>query len=306
MNVKDFEYVAAIAEQESISKAAASLYLSQPTLSKFLQKIEAEFEIPLFYRVGKRMIPTPAGVVCVEKAKQIIDLNEQMNHQILSVRQQEHGYLRIGTSASRGEFFVTQILTGMRKAYPKTRFSLTLSAKNDLLQQLEQGELDIVFTSNSSERSYLKYINIVEEEMVLVVPAGHELEKLAVWRTGFSYPYVERRDWIAYPYILADIKMNTGQYARMLFDHYQQSPPIALEIASMQHIYSAVSKKIGITIAPNMPQFQAEHQSLRYLSFEDDRNIQWHFTAIMKSQTPELPITEKLIQLVKEYYKPVG
>lgn len=54
MNIKDFEYIAEIAAQESISKAAARLYLSQPTLTKFLKKIEAEFDTPLFYRVGKK------------------------------------------------------------------------------------------------------------------------------------------------------------------------------------------------------------------------------------------------------------
>ena len=59
MNIKDFEYIAEIAAQESISKAAARLYLSQPTLTKFLKKIEAEFDTPLFYRVGKKMIRPP-------------------------------------------------------------------------------------------------------------------------------------------------------------------------------------------------------------------------------------------------------
>ena len=53
MDTKDFEYLVEIARQESLSKAAARLYLSQPTLTKFLKKIEAEYGTPLFDRVGK-------------------------------------------------------------------------------------------------------------------------------------------------------------------------------------------------------------------------------------------------------------
>lgn len=112
MNIKDFEYIAEIAAQESISKAAARLYLSQPTLTKFLKKIEAEFDTPLFYRVGKKMIPTPAGQACVEKARRIIELNDQMNKNVKSLRDKSRGSVRIGTSAGRGEFFIDRILGG--------------------------------------------------------------------------------------------------------------------------------------------------------------------------------------------------
>ena len=75
MDTKDFEYLVEIARQESLSKAAARLYLSQPTLTKFLKKIEAEYGTPLFDRVGKKMVLTEAGRCCVQKSEQILALN---------------------------------------------------------------------------------------------------------------------------------------------------------------------------------------------------------------------------------------
>jgi len=74
MDTKDFEYLVEIARQESLSKAAARLYLSQPTLTKFLKKIEAEYGTPLFDRVGKKMVLTEAGRCCVQKSEQILAL----------------------------------------------------------------------------------------------------------------------------------------------------------------------------------------------------------------------------------------
>lgn len=301
MNIKDFEYIAEIAAQESISKAAARLYLSQPTLTKFLKKIEAEFDTPLFYRVGKKMIPTPAGQACVEKARRIIELNDQMNKNVKSLRDKSRGSVRIGTSAGRGEFFIDRILVEMTRRYPHACFTLCLGPKAQLLEQMENDELDIVFASNSTERPYLRYTDIAREEMVLVVPDGHPLLEKARPREGYSYPYVSMSDWAGFPFIMSDIRMNTGQYVRMLFDHYHLTPNTVLEIASLQYIYSAVRRGIGITIAPSMPLPQ-DGQGLRYLSFDDDRGIQWHFTAITKSQTVPSGALDELIRLVKNSY----
>ena len=77
MNVRDFEYIIEIANQRSISKAAASLFVSQPALSKYVQRMEESLGVRLFQRVGKQFIPTYAGERCVEKARQILSDNRR-------------------------------------------------------------------------------------------------------------------------------------------------------------------------------------------------------------------------------------
>jgi len=74
MNVRDFEYIIEIANQRSISKAATSLFVSQPALSKYVQRMEESLGVRLFQRVGKQFILTYAGERCVEKARQILSL----------------------------------------------------------------------------------------------------------------------------------------------------------------------------------------------------------------------------------------
>lgn len=294
MNIKEFEYLAEIASQESISKAAARLYLSQPTLSKFLKKIEDEFETPLFYRVGKKMLPTPAGQKCIECARRVLEDSNRLNKEIEYIRQTAHGYIRIGTSASRGEFFITKILPEMIRRYPQSRFILSLESKSNLMKKMEAGELDLIFVTNSAERAYLQYHNIAKEEMVLVVPDGHEL---------LGKQLVKTQEWISYPFIIADVSMTTGQYVRLLFDYYHQKPNTVLEVGSLQFIYSAVRKNIGITIAPSMPLIQTDHINLHYLPFEDERNIEWYFTAVLKEETVLTKPLQELIQLVKDEYR---
>lgn len=81
-NVRDFEYITEIARYGSISKAAEALYLSQPTLTKFLQRVEREAGQPLFHRVGKRFVLTPAGEVYVARAKSILQLEHQLQQEL--------------------------------------------------------------------------------------------------------------------------------------------------------------------------------------------------------------------------------
>jgi DNA-binding transcriptional LysR family regulator len=302
MNTKEFEYIVEIANQESISKAAARLYLSQPTLTKFLKKMEDEFGTPLFDRIGKKMIPTAAGKCCVEQSKRILEIHDQMTRDIQSLKDVNHGCIRIGTSASRGEFFINRVLPQMMQKYPDLSFHLCVEAKGDLMKKLDTDELDIIFVSNYSERPYLEYARIAQEEMVLVVPEDHPLFDKAIRSEAFRYPFVQLDDWISYPFICANARMTTGQYTRLLFQHYQKQPPIVLEVHSLQMIYSAVGQKLGITIAPSMPLCQIEHQNLRYLSFEDEQNVQWYFTGIRKSQIAAHPAIRELIQVVTEQY----
>lgn len=302
MNIKEFEYIVEIARQESISKAASRLYLSQPTLTKFLKKIEDEFETPLFDRVGKKMILTAAGKCCVKKAEEILELNEQMNKQIQALRKSDSGFIRIGTSASRGEYFINRVLNQLMEEYPHLTIHLTVEAKADLQKKLENDELDVIFVSNYAERPYLDYTKIAQEEMVLVVPEHHPLMQKAVCREHFRYPYVALEDWIHCRFIVAHSRLTTGQYTKLLFQHYGQQPPIAMELGSLQLIYSAVQKGIGISIAPSMPLFQTEHQGLKYLSFEDEQNIQWYFSAITKRCISLPPAVKRLIAITKEAY----
>ena len=304
MNIKDFEYLSEIASQESISKAAARLYLSQPTLTKFLQKKEEEFGTLLFHRIGKRMVPTPAGIICIEKSRKILEMNEEIDKEVNLLRQIDCGYIRIGIQNSRAHFFVTEILPVMKQKFPHFSVVLNCSTKTSLLNLLEQGELDIVFVSNSAERPYLNYIPIFQEAMVLVVPEKHELLSKAVQKPGFQYPYVAINDWNQYPFILASIQLATGQYTKLLFEHYQLKPDVVLEITgSLHYIYTSVAQGLGIAIAPSIPLSCMEDKNIQYLSFEDDRNITWIYTAITRGQISHSPAISALIELVKLKYR---
>ena len=110
MNVRDFEYIIEIANQRSISKAAASLFVSQPALSKYVQRMEESLGVRLFQRVGKQFIPTYAGERCVEKARQILSLHEQMVNEMRDISMSRAGKIALGVPMGRTDFFMSGIM----------------------------------------------------------------------------------------------------------------------------------------------------------------------------------------------------
>ena len=303
MNTKEFEYLVEIGRHESISKAAAHLYLSQPTLTKFLQKLEADYGVPLFDRVGKKMIPTEAGRCCIRKAEQILALAQEADDQIRYISQKDSGLVRIGTALSRSEFFINQILPKLTKRHPDLNFVLSLKSREELQKKLEDKTLDIIFVNSYTNRPYLDYTTIGEEEMVLVVPQGHPLTAKAAPREGLRYPYIPFEEWSRYPFISVPPRLTTGQYTRQIFQHYGAKPRIILEVETPQSVYSAVHQNIGIAIAPSMPLISAEHRStLTYLSLDDTPSAQWSFSAITRSHVSLHPIIPELIKTTKDAY----
>ena len=303
MDTKDFEYLVEIARQESLSKAAARLYLSQPTLTKFLKKIEAEYGTPLFDRVGKKMIPTEAGRCCVQKAEQILALNRELDDRIRLLRQHDKGVIRIGISHSRSEFFLHYIIPAFVQRYPDLNFILTQNARTALHELLESDELDVIFVSNYSQRPYLDYASIAREEMVLVVPEEHPLRREAVPSAQSRSPYVSHEAWSRYPFVAVPPKLMTGQYTRQLFQQCHIQPRIVLEVSTLHSVYTAVAQNIGIGIAPSMPTTSDATRSLRYLSLDDPQNLQWSFAAITRSQVSVHPVVREIIRMAQRVYQ---
>ena len=292
MDTKNFEYLVEIAQQESLSKAAARLYLSQPTLTKFLKKIEAEYGTPLFDRVGKKMVLTEAGRCCVQKSEQILALNRELDDRIRLLRQHDKGIIRIGISHSRSEFFLHYIIPAFVQRYPDLNFILT-----------QNEELDAIFVSNYSQRPYLDYVSIAREEMVLIVPEEHPLLREAVPSAQSRYPHVSHEAWSQYPFVTVPPKLMTGQYTRQLFQQCHIQPRIVLEVSTLHSVYTAVAQNIGIGIAPSMPTTSDATRSLRYLSLDDPQNLQWSFAAITRSQVSVHPVVREIIQMAQRVYQ---
>ena len=92
MDFKDLSYVLAIARYQNITKAANSLYVTQPTLTKFLQNLESELGQKLFRKLGHRFVLTYAGERYVEKASEILNLKKELDQEMNDIVTNNYGF----------------------------------------------------------------------------------------------------------------------------------------------------------------------------------------------------------------------
>ena len=110
MNLKEQEYVCALAENGTITAAAKELFISQPALSIYINNLEKSLGVRLFERVGKQFILTYAGEQYVEKAKLILQLSHELDEKLKDITGNYSGRIRIGVQLRRATGFLPPVI----------------------------------------------------------------------------------------------------------------------------------------------------------------------------------------------------
>ncbi|MBQ9422554.1 MAG: LysR family transcriptional regulator [Pyramidobacter sp.] len=305
MNVRDFEYIIEIANQRSISKAATSLFVSQPALSKYVQRMEESLGVRLFQRVGKQFILTYAGERCVEKARQILSLHEQMLNEMRDISLSRAGRITLGVPMGRTDFFMSGIMPRFRKLYPQVAVTIYEGNTRRLLRQVHSGELAMALCNYNDTDLFsdeIRYDNLSPEEMVLAVPCGHALEQKAVPNPNSCFPFLDFELWKDEPFIMPSPVQLTRELIDRFFRQHGTAPNVVLNIGNLSQIFNAVRHGLGISITPSIMEArrESEQHRLSYFSIDAESPHKFH-SAIATRRDRYLSVPEQaLIQIFKD------
>lgn len=304
MNVRDFEYIAELGRSESILKASKNLYISQPALSRFLQKTETEIGTLLFQRVGHRLVPTYAGEQCIKTAEEILFLHKQLANTLADITRQESGLIRLGLPLSRGNYFLTELLPRFHQEYPHICVNLFEDSTVILQRMLRTGELDIIFANVVEQYDDLNYIPISQEEMVLAAPAAFRLREKAVEDSAYRYPCLRPEDWQDLPFLALSGDQMSRTFADQYLSHHHITPHTILIIRNLAQVLSCVRQGLGVTICPALPlEPGSGGETAEYYSLRSDTGPVLRQTAVFFRKDAYLPVPAKiLIQIIKDYY----
>lgn len=176
MNVKDYRYIVEIAEQKSISKAAAVLYITQSALTRFLQRVEEELGASLFFRQGNHLALTEVGQCYVERGRKIIELDYEAEEEISKIIQQKKQYLRIGYGFGRTDHITKAVLKPFLETYRDVQVDVRLGSAESRLKLVEKNELDLAIVTSRDYRPGLVYCQVGRAPLVLAVPSHSRLQ----------------------------------------------------------------------------------------------------------------------------------
>ena len=126
MDMKQLEVFTAVVENNSFSRAAQCLHLTQPTVSAHIAALERELQVKLIVRTTKELYPSDAGRLLYRYAKQLLSLREEAQEAIRAYREEMAGTVTLAASTIPGQYFLPRLLQDFRDKYPDIRFELRM------------------------------------------------------------------------------------------------------------------------------------------------------------------------------------
>lgn len=174
MELAQLEYFLAVAEHQSFRRAADAIRVSQPALSRAIQKLESDLGAPLFVRTAQGVRLTPCGEAFLPHARQALAEVDAGVRKVSELTGQARGLLRIGLIYSLGTRFLPDVIRTFTRTHPGVTVRLSEAPTQKLLQQLDSGEIDIAFCT-PQQAPHLTLVEILREELVAIVPPDHAL-----------------------------------------------------------------------------------------------------------------------------------
>ena len=175
MNLRDLKYLVALADHKHFGRAAAACYVSQPTLSTQIKKLEDELGVPLVERAPRKVMLTPAGRDAAERARRIVAEVEQMKEAARRSQDPEAGTVRLGMFPTLGPYLLPHVVPRIRARFPHLELLLVEEKSDVLLSRLREGKLDAGLLALPVADEQLHTEFLFEEPFVLAVPESHPL-----------------------------------------------------------------------------------------------------------------------------------
>lgn len=177
MNLRDLKYLVALADHKHFGHAAAACFVSQPTLSTQIKKLEDELGVSLVERAPRKVMLTPAGRDAAERARRIVAEVEQMKEAARRSQDPEAGTVRLGIFPTLGPYLLPHVVPTIRARFPHLELLLIEEKSDLLLSYLREGKLDAGLLALPVQDEQLHTEFLFEEPFVLAVPESHPLAK---------------------------------------------------------------------------------------------------------------------------------
>lgn len=244
MNLTQLPYCIAIATAGNLSAAAKQVGISEPALSSYLKKLEQETGMALFFRSGRKYIPTPAGRVYLQAAQQILELQQHTKRSVASLDAANLETLRLGISPNRGMEAIAAIFPDFDKRYPQVKLTLQEGYTNQLQTLLLHNHIDgMLATQGRQVPAGVQVLPFQQDELVLAVPS--------------FYPTVQHRTFLLEELPFADLH----DYQQEVF---VMPEPTAALYGMIQATFAAADFTPRVaTASPNMAMQEAMIRSGR-------------------------------------------
>lgn len=301
MTLTELRYIVAVARERHFGRAAESCFVSQPTLSVSVKKLESELGTQIFERGGQEVSLTPIGERLVAQAQRVLDESAHLKSIAAEGRDPLNGPLRLGVIHTIGPYLLPRIVQAIIKQYPQMPLILSENFTQRLLEQLRTGEVDVALLAEPFDTTGLDSIGLYDEPFQVAVPLGHawrdrqlisaeELKQETMLLLGVGHCF--RDQVLEVCPEAARLSANSAGIQR------------TFEGSSLETIRHMVASGLGITVLPEMAvQVAGADELLHYIPFEPPVPTR-RIALVWRKSYARLPAVACLRDVIQSVYLP--
>lgn len=287
MTLNQLYYFQMIAKYENYHKAAEELYISQPSLSRSIASLETEFGISLFEKSGRGIVLTKGGQLFLEYAQRIIEDCEIVKNKMKELSG-DGGKIDIGYVFPLARHYIPHNVRNFldKEENKNVTFNFFQNHTGAIAKKVKSGELDVGFGGYMDQEDF-EFFPVLSEEIVLITPKGHELEK----KEKISIQELRH-----YPVIGYDRESWLGNYTRQLYRRLSLQPNIVVECPDEYSITALVSEDFGIALVSRIAEIDKNRVNIHRLC---DIELVHHTFMFWARERYQLPAVKRFIEYMK-------
>lgn len=292
MDLRQLEMAIAVADNASFTRAGEQLHVAQSAISRKIRLLEDELGEPLFQRVNKRVILTPAGATLLRYGRRIFQDLRNAALEVSEFAHLERGHVKIGAGMIACTYILPPILERFKRLHPRIEIEVVTDATNVLLAKLLDNSIEVGLFTLPVQHPDLEVIPLCTEEMGVVVSTKHVTLAKRRW--------IKVQEIEGCPLITFQRETNTRAVLEEFFHRARINPRIAMESGNVATIKPLVKIDLGISILPwRAVAEEVKRKELHYLRIRNFRLTRQVGLVYKKVSDPPKILLE-LIRLFKE------
>lgn len=244
MNIRDLQYVIAVAETRHFGRAAERCFVSQPTLSGQIKKLEEELGVAIFERTNRSVVITPVGESILAHARQVMEQVDAIQQKALASRDPLSGPLRIGAIPTISPYLMPLILSPLKTQHPQMKLVLSEEITDMLVARLLNHEIDAALLATPVDEQGIASIPLFDEPFWIAYPRKHPFyDKERITLRDLNN---ENLLLLSEGHCLAQQAMDVCH----IRDRQQQGEMADLRAASLETLIQLVRAGSGVTLVP--------------------------------------------------------
>lgn len=239
MNLNQLKIFYMAVKHGNLSTAGKKLNITQPAVTKGIQRLQEYYDIQLLNRFGKKLVLTDAGEALVEIAEKIFELDRLAEDCVRDFQQNERGHIRIDASESFGAYYLPSIVNPFSLENPSLRISVNILPTEQVVDNAATLKNDLGFISFAIENEKVLTREILEDRFVIIAPLSHPFARKKI---------LEPADLEGQSMVVHEIGSVPHQAVERLVREYCISVSTPLELSSNRAIKKAVESGSGIAL----------------------------------------------------------